>query len=171
MSLDVQIRPATLADLPEILRHRRGMYEAMGYSDANALSSMLSTSEPYLTIALADGTFRGWLAVVGNRAVAGGAILINPWPSHPYDLECRRATILNVYVDPDFRRKGIARRLMQTMIAWCQKEAFAAVYLHASKDGRPLYEGLGFEPTTEMRLKLREPSTQQSALSSKPSKK
>jgi GNAT superfamily N-acetyltransferase len=162
MSLDVQIRQATLADLPEILRHRRGMYEDMGYSDANALSSMLSTSEPYLTTALADGTFRGWLAVVGDRAIAGGAILINPWPSHPYDLECRRATILNVYVDPDFRRKGIARRLMQTMIDWCQEEAFAAVYLHASNEGRPLYEGLGFEPTTEMRLKLREPNSQPS---------
>jgi len=28
--------------------------------------------------------------------------------------------------------------------------------LHAINDGRPLYETLGFEPTTEMRLKLRE---------------
>jgi GNAT superfamily N-acetyltransferase len=151
------IREATPNDLPEILRHRRGMYEAMGFSDASALSSMLSTSEPYLATALANGTFRAWLAAVGDRAVAGGAILINPWPSHPYDLECRRATILNVYVDPEFRRQGIARRLMQTMIGWCKKEGFAAVYLHASKDGKPLYDALGFEPTTEMRLKLREP--------------
>jgi GNAT superfamily N-acetyltransferase len=150
------IRQATPNDLPEILRHRRGMYEAMGFSDANALSSMLSTSKPYLMTALANGSFRSWLALVGEQIVAGGAILINPWPSHPYDLECRRATILNVYVDPDFRRKGIARRLMQIMIDWCRTEGFAAVYLHASKDGRSLYEALGFEPTTEMRLKLRE---------------
>jgi len=28
------------------------------------------------------------------------------------------------------------------------------VSLHASKMGRPLYESLGFEATTEMRLKL-----------------
>jgi GNAT superfamily N-acetyltransferase len=157
------IREATPNDLPEILRHRRGMYQAMGFSDANALSSMVSTSEPYLMTALANGTFRAWLAVLGDWPVAGGAVLINPWPSHPYDLECRRATILNVYVDPDFRRKGIAHRLMQTMIDWCRKEGFAAVYLHASNDGKPLYERLGFEPTTEMRLKLREPSSQPSA--------
>ncbi len=156
MSLDVLIRQATQSDIPEILRQRRGMYEDMDYRDTNALSAMLSTSEPYLTAALADGSFRSWLALVGKQIVAGGAILINPWPSHPYDLECRRATILNVYVYPDFRRKGVARQLMQTMIGWCRKEGFAAVYLHASKDGRPLYEALGFEPTTEMRLKLRE---------------
>ena len=105
---------------------------------------------------MANGSFRSWLALEGTRIVGGGAILINPWPSHPYDLECRRATILNVYVYPEFRRQGIARRLMDTMIDWCREEGFAAVYLHASKDGKPLYEKLGFEPTTEMRLKLKE---------------
>jgi GNAT superfamily N-acetyltransferase len=156
MSLDLLIRQATQNDISEILRHRRGMYEDMDYTDGAALSAMLSTSEPYLTAALANGSFRSWLALDGTRIVGGGAVLINAWPSHPYDLECRRATILNVYVYPDFRRKGVARRLMETMIDWCREEGFAAVYLHASKDGRLLYEGLGFEPTTEMRLKLRE---------------
>ena len=156
MSLDVLIRQAIQNDIPEILRHRRAMYEAMDYTDDAALSAMLSTSEPYLTAALANGTFRSWLALAGEQVVAGGAVLISPWPSHPYDLECRRATILNVYVYPEFRRRGIARQLMRTMIDWCRKESFAAVYLHASKDGKPLYEELGFEPTTEMRLKLRE---------------
>ena len=156
MGLDILIRQARQNDIPEILRHRRGMYEDMDYNDGNALSAMLSTSEPYLTAALTNGTFRAWMAVAAEKIVGGGAVLINPWPSHPYDLECRRATILNVYVYPGFRRKGIARRLMQTMIDWCRKESFAAVYLHASKDGKPLYEELGFEPTTEMRLKLRE---------------
>ena len=49
LSLDVQIRHATAADIPEILRHRRGMYEAMDDTDADALSGMLSTCKPYLT--------------------------------------------------------------------------------------------------------------------------
>jgi len=156
MSLDLFIRPATANDIPEILRQRRGMYEAMGYRDGYALTAMISACEPYLSTALADGSFRCWLAQEQERIVAGGAVLINPWPSHPYDLECRRATILNVYVEAQFRRRGIARQLMQTMIDWCRKEGFAAVYLHASKDGSPLYERLGFEPTTEMSLKLKE---------------
>jgi GNAT superfamily N-acetyltransferase len=156
MSQDRLIRPATSNDLPEILRQRRGMYESMGYRNARALAGMLSACEPYLATALADGSFRGWLALEQERVVAGGAVLINPWPSHPYDLECRRATILNVYVYPQFRRRGLARQLMQTMIDWCSRQGFAAVYLHASKDGKPLYETLGFEPTSEMRLKLRE---------------
>jgi GNAT superfamily N-acetyltransferase len=157
MSHDVLIRQATLDDITELLRHRRGMYEDMGYNDTETLSAMVSTCKPYLATALANGTLHGWLACAGEKVVAGGIVLVSPWPSHPYDGQCRRATILNIYTDPPFRRLGIARRLMQTMIDWCRKEGFARVDLHASNKGRPLYESLGFEPTNEMRLELRRP--------------
>jgi GNAT superfamily N-acetyltransferase len=149
------IREASTDDLPEILRQRRSMYLDMDYEDSPALAKMLSTCEPYLRQALSDRSFRSWVAVLNSKIVGGGAVLISPWPSHPYDLECRRATILNVYVYPEFRRQGIARELMQTMIAWCRQENFASVFLHASKDGRTLYESLRLEPTNEMKLKLR----------------
>jgi GNAT superfamily N-acetyltransferase len=155
MSVDVLIRQATLDDIPELLRHRRGMYEDMGYDDPEALQAMVSTCKPYLATALANGTLQAWLACVGEKVVAGGFVLVSPWPSHPYDGQCRRATILNLYTDPPFRRQGIARRLMQTMIGWCRQEGFVHVTLHASDKGRPLYEGLGFEVTNEMRLDLR----------------
>ena len=151
----VIIREATLADIPEILRQRRAMYEDMDYKDPAKLAAMQAICVDYLKAAMADGSFCAWLASVGNKIVAGGAVVISPWPAHPYDLECRRATILNVYTDPQFRRRGIARRLMQFMIDWCQNEGFAQVSLHASNDGRHLYESLGFEPSNEMKLKLR----------------
>jgi ribosomal protein S18 acetylase RimI-like enzyme len=154
MNEDLLIREATADDVPEILRQRRGMYLDMGYEDSQPLASMLSTCESYLSEALVEGSFRGWLAARGSGFVGGGAVVISPWPSHPYDLECRRATILNVYVYPEFRRQGIARELMRLMIDWCRREKFAAVYLHASKDGRHLYQSLGFEPTNEMKLKI-----------------
>jgi GNAT superfamily N-acetyltransferase len=152
---NIIIRSASLADIPEILRQRRRMYEDMHYNDPQALDSMASLSSAYLKTAMADGSFRAWLAANGDRVVAGSAVVISPWPAHPYDLECRRATILNVYTDPEYRRRGIARTLMQTIIDWCRREGFPRVTLHASDDGRHLYESLGFEPSNEMRLNLR----------------
>ena len=154
MIQDLLIRKATTDDVPEILGQRRGMYLDMGYEDSSALAAMLSTCDAYLMDALANGWFRGWLALSGDRFIGGGAVVISPWPSHPYDLECRRATILNVYVYPEFRRKGVGRQLVQTAIEWCRQEKFARVYLHASKDGRHLYESLGFEPTNEIKLTI-----------------
>ncbi len=153
---NLEIRGAAISDIPEILRQRRAMYEDMEYRDAGALAAMVSISVDYLTKAMSDGSFRAWLASAGDRVVGGGAVIISPWPAHPYDLECRRATILNVYTYPEYRRRGIARKLMQTMVDWSRCEGLARVNLHASRDGRHLYESMGFEPSNEMRLNLRD---------------
>lgn len=151
----ITIREATVDDIPEIVRQRRRMYEDMHYTDVASLerSSFLNTA--YLRQAIAQGSFRSWLVSSDNRVVAGGAVLVVPLPAHPYDLECRRATILNVYTEPAYRRRGIARRLMQTMISWCEQQGLARINLHASDDGRRLYESLGFKTSNEMSLKLR----------------
>jgi GNAT superfamily N-acetyltransferase len=154
-TLPIIIREATPADIPEILLQRRGMYEDIGYKDAATLSAILSRSGEYLSKALPDRSFRAWLAFTGGSAVGGGAIVISPWPAHPYDLECRRATILNVYTYPQYRRQGVGRQIMQTLVDWCRNEGFARVSLHASDDGRHLYESMGFEASNEMQLKFR----------------
>jgi hypothetical protein len=43
---------------------------------------------------------------------------------------------------------------MLTILEWLKQRGFRAVNLHASREGRPLYEKLGFEATNEMRLKF-----------------
>jgi GNAT superfamily N-acetyltransferase len=151
----IQIRKATVDDIPEILRQRRGMYEDMDCNDAVALADMVALTTAYLQKAIPEGSFLAWLAMIDDRIAGGGAVVISPWPAHPHNQECRRATILNVYTHREFRRRGVARKIMQTMIDWCSREGFAQVTLHASPDGRPLYEALGFEVSNEMKLKLR----------------
>jgi len=154
---DIVVRGATPADLPHILRHRRSMFEAMGERDNAKLDAMESESEGYFRSALEDGTYRCWLAeTTSGEVVAGGGIVISPWPAMPRTPQPRRATILNMYTDPAFRRQGIARRLMTAMLDWLRQEHFFEVSLHAS-DFWPLYEQLGFRPTNEMRLTLQHP--------------
>jgi GNAT superfamily N-acetyltransferase len=155
MNSQVLIREAKLEDIPEIVRQRCAMYQDIGHHDPEILETVASLSDGYLAKALAEGSFRAWLASVDGRDVAGGGVLISPWPAHPYDLECRRATILNVFTDHPYRRQGIARQIMQTIVDWCRNEGFARVNLHASDVGRRLYESMGFEASNEMRLKLR----------------
>jgi GNAT superfamily N-acetyltransferase len=154
-SIAVTIREGTTADIPEIARQRRRMCEDMNHTDADVLTAMVNATTDYLKRAIPEGSFRSWLACDNGRVVAGGAVVISAWPAHAYDLECRRATILNVYTEPEYRWRGIARRIMEDMIAWCKQEGFARVSLHASNQGRHLYESLGFEDSNEMRLNLR----------------
>jgi GNAT superfamily N-acetyltransferase len=150
----VVIREARVGDIPQILQHRVGMYEAMGVGDPQSRAEMAVASASILPQSIRDGSFQGWLAEVDGRVVAGGGVFVTSWLSHPGDLLCRRATVLNVYVDPEYRRRGIARMLMEVIVAWCRRQGFADIFLHASHDGRPLYEQLGFQQGNEMRLKL-----------------
>jgi len=55
-----------------------------------------------------------------------------------------------VYTDPAWRRRGVARAVMEAILAWCRRRRFTRIRLHASDLGRPLYESLGFAPTREL---------------------
>jgi GNAT superfamily N-acetyltransferase len=59
--------------------------------------------------------------------------------------------IVNVYTEPTWRGRGIARALMQALMDWADTAGCDRVLLHASDAGRPLYQSLGFAPTNEMR--------------------
>ena len=55
-----------------------------------------------------------------------------------------------MFTERAWRRRGLARRLMELAIEWARVKGVAKLVLHASPQGRPLYERLGFEPTNEM---------------------
>ncbi len=80
--------------------------------------------------------------------------MIAAWPGSPLNFEACRAWILNIYVEPRFRRRGYARVMTQSLIEWCKARGFQSVALHTSDYGRSLYESLGFRSTNEMRLRL-----------------
>jgi len=62
--------------------------------------------------------------------------------------------IMNIYLEPEDRREGIASDLMTTVIDFARSKGAGSVTLHASQKGKPLYEKMGFTPTHEMRLFL-----------------
>lgn len=126
------------------------MFRDMGYPAA-VLTEIEQVSRPLLHQALANGGYYGVLAESdGAGVVGGGGVLVVPWPG----TQPQRAWIQNIYVVPEFRRRGMAREIMGTLINWCRAQGFHSVNLHASADGRSLYEQLGFEATNEMRLVL-----------------
>jgi GNAT superfamily N-acetyltransferase len=153
---EVKTRPARLSDIATLVRHRRMMWFELGRRDETALDLMEAAAREYFPAAVADGSYRGFLAEDSSGAVVGGGgIVVSPWPGVFGQRQPQRAMILNMYVEREHRRKGVARALMETMIAWCRQNEFAYVGLHASEPGRGLYEKLGFQPTDEMRLELR----------------
>ena len=158
----ITFRRATLADADEILLHRRSMFLDMGFTDAVALDRMVAASRPQLVRMLNDGSYLGWLAVDANgKTCAGAGLHISELLTHPSSPDdARRAYIYNVYTYPDYRRRGLAKRLTQEILAWCRAQKIHTVWLHASDQGRPVYEAMGFVQTNEMKIILSPDPTQ-----------
>jgi GNAT superfamily N-acetyltransferase len=157
--MEYSIRRATPADSVILAHHRRAMFEDMGTRDAAELTRVQNDFEPWVWQRLTDGTYQAWVAVNADDQVMGGAGLwLMDWPPTVVSRTRQRGNLFNVYTKPEHRRKGIARALTKTILQWCATHDVDCVILHASADGRPLYESLGFRSTNEMRLQLQRQS-------------
>ena len=151
----ITIRTAEPGEAAVITGHRRAMFAEIRPTPEERLDAMAAAFEPWLEERMGRGEYQGWLAVTPEGEVVGGAgVWVMDWPPDTVSFEPRRANILNVYVAPGYRRRGLARALTQAALDWCQQQRVRIVILHASEAGRPVYTGLGFAPTNEMRVTL-----------------
>ena len=153
---EIEIRPATLADVPDLVRLRRVMFQAVTWDGPADMDGATRASEEHLRTAIPAGTFRGWVAVTpAGEVVATGGLIIDHHLPTPRNLSGQVAYILNVVTDPAYRRQGLARRIVQTMLDWTARQQIARVTLNASEHGRRLYASMGFQPTgNAMRMEI-----------------
>jgi TolB protein len=152
----LEIRLATAADAQTITRHRRQMFIDAGQPDDQAMARMATNFEPWVARMLEEGRYLGWLAVDGEKqgeVVAGLGMLLLDWPAHFLDPDhSERAYLLNVFVERTHRRQGLAGRLLEAALEESRRRGLRVVALHASDEGRPVYERYGFTTTSEMWL-------------------
>lgn len=63
--------------------------------------------------------------------------------------------VLNVYTDKDYRRQGIAFRLMQMLTEHARQNGLDYIELKATQDGYPLYQKCGFSESTENYISMK----------------
>jgi GNAT superfamily N-acetyltransferase len=135
------------------------MFRDMGELPDHLYDTLVEASRAYFTEALADGRYVGWVAVLRapSGEIVGGAGLqlreLLPRPDTGGERLVRgpQGLILNVFTERAWRRQGIADALMRELLRWGRENGIESLVLHASDDGRPLYQRLGFTPTNEMR--------------------
>lgn len=144
-------RRATVNDAELITRHRKAMFAEMGDAPDSILDEMARTFEPWVRRMLADEKYAGWITNDGERAIASAGLLILDWAPHFLDpTSDRRGYILNIFVEPEYRRRGQAQMLTRECMAEARRRGIGVLALHASKKGQPVYEKLGFKASNEM---------------------
>ncbi|MGD0797680.1 MAG: GNAT family N-acetyltransferase [Acidobacteriaceae bacterium] len=149
----IATRLATPADAEAIGHQRLRMFADAGLASEDEMGPMVANFVPWVRAKLADGSYMGWLTEDDGRLVGGAGLWVMEWPPHFLDAEPRRAYLLNFYVAPEARRRGLARELLGLAIAEAKARGIRVVTLHASRFGKPLYEQTGFEMSNEMRLR------------------
>ncbi|MDA4119111.1 MAG: GNAT family N-acetyltransferase [Thaumarchaeota archaeon] len=148
---DFKVRLAGEPDIPTLTAQRHKMFEDMH-------------SPPSKDQAVHDKAFPGWakreiraerlfcfLVESDDSRTVGGATLwlreVQPYPGFaggkiPY--------LMSVYTEPDFRGRGVATLVIKQAMDWAKRHRYPSMSLHASKDGRKIYESLGWESGNEM---------------------
>lgn len=147
-------RLATADDAAIITHHRRAMFADMGHADeVEILDQMATAFHGWVRRKLEQGIYIGFfMENTAGQVVAGAGCWIMEWPPHLLDPSAERAYILNVYTEPAYRGRGLAKHLMQSVLDFCETRHLSVITLHASQFGRPMYEQMGFTQTNEMRL-------------------
>ena len=85
----------------------------------------------------------------GERAVGCATlcyITVMPTFDHPTG---KRANLMNVYTNADYRRRGIARNMVMILLDEAKEKGVTYISLDTTQSGEPLYNALDFDHSKE----------------------
>ncbi|MDJ0570457.1 MAG: GNAT family N-acetyltransferase [Pleurocapsa sp. MO_192.B19] len=116
----------------------------------------LEVTLDFIQQARKEQKFQAFIAQVDNEIVGSAScqLFAGLYPS-PFKQEHRKyGYIWNIYVESEYRRRGIATKLTNTAINYLKTLNCTKALLHASPLGKQVYENLGFIPSNEMIFNL-----------------
>jgi GNAT superfamily N-acetyltransferase len=138
----MNMRAATSSDAAIISRHR---YEG----DTRQYGPYIA----WLETAIPRGVYLGWLLELEGNVIAGAGMVIlesGPGWDNPNPLAAR---IANVFVEPNFRRQGFARKLVERCLEETRTRNITHLNLSSTDMARGLYESLGFTAATNQMMR------------------
>ena len=154
-----RIRRATAQDAGIVAWHRARMFQDMGDVSRDAFEILRAKARARLKEWLDSGDYVGWLATPADQpemVVGGAGVQLQPILPRPVNAstvgEGRQGTVVNMFTELQWRRRGIAGLLIKEIITWSKDEHLDRLLLHASDEGRSVYERLGFIAGNEMRF-------------------
>ena len=145
----ISYRKTEKADIKELVRIRGIFLEE--YDGENYLKNRNSIDkevEKYLEKFMGTEIFTGFVAEKDNKIVGTSAVAFYDILPAAHYLNGKVAYISNVFVFPEYRKQGIAKKLFELVVNEALDRNCSKVTLHASKDGEPVYKKFGFVKTT-----------------------
>ena len=148
------IREVTVDDIDDFIILRRIMFESM--DDAGELlEKSLEIAKEYFLKTIPTGEFKGWIIDSPSKiGIAAGGLVIDQHPPTSGNFSGKQGYVMNLVVIEEYRKQGIGKMIMETIIKWLKSQHVEKITLYASDMGLSLYQRLGFEQGTEMWKKI-----------------
>ncbi len=153
----VRIRSARPDDFEVLVEHRLGMWRDIGGKSERSLTAHRPVYGAWARPRLASGELAAVIAEVNGHLAGSGMLWWMPAQPRPGLAAETTPYILSMYTRPEYRGIGVATAVVRSLVRLARQGHAARVTLHASTQGKHVYERLGFEMTTEMRKWLRRP--------------
>lgn len=148
----VNIRKAKLSDLNKLLEFEQGVIASERPFD----ESLKNEEVTYYDIEklIIDNNSQLIVVEYNNELIASGYALIKK--SEPFEKYDYFSYLGFMFVDPKYRRKGINKQVIDSLIEWSKNKGIIEIRLevfHQNKSAVLAYEKLGFKKTlVEMRI-------------------
>ena len=150
-----RFRAATTRDLATLTGHRLAMFADIRKTAEDLLHRHGREYRAWVRPLLARKEVVGIIAEDANGSpVASGCVWFQPSQPRILMPKTRTPYIMSMYTLPAHRGHGLATAIVLRLVAEARRRRYPRVTLHASDQGRVVYERLGFEDTSEMRLWL-----------------
>ncbi|WP_029319007.1 GNAT family N-acetyltransferase [Butyrivibrio sp. AE3004] len=143
----IEIKIATKDDIDSLMSIRLEMLKVVNNlsEDYEYSDEIITESRDYFL----NGDHLTVLAMDGDTAIGCASmsfLRIMPTFYHPTG---KRAHLMNVYTRSEYRRQGIARKMVELLIEKTWEKGATEISLDATELGRPLYKSIGFTDSTE----------------------
>ena len=139
--MSITYRKLTEEDLDTFIHLRIAQLREEGATEELDLTPALLD---YYLRHLADGTFVSWLALDGDRIIGTSGMSFVEKPPYFSCPTGRIGLLSSMYTDPDYRRRGIAKELLNRVVEEARSYGCGAVQITASDMGVLLYTDFGF---------------------------
>ena len=139
--MNITYRKLTEGDLPTFITMRITQLREEGATEELDLVPALTD---YYHRHMADGTFVSWLALDGEKIIGTSGMSFVEKPPYFSCPSGRIGLLSSMYTEPDYRRKGIAKELLQRVVEEARGYGCGSVQITASDMGVLLYSDFGF---------------------------
>jgi GNAT superfamily N-acetyltransferase len=141
----MQIRPAEANDLDLILEMRLDFLgEVRERAPVGTGNEFRAETRAFIDRTQQEDRLRTWVAEEQGDVLGMVSVLVNDVPPLPEDARSREGYIINEYVKPAARGRGVGRLLLRAALGSAGRLGIRRFVLLATDAGKPLYVQEGF---------------------------